>query len=100
MRNKLNITEERLSEIVREAIMNEIDGSEADAKEFFDSINSRHALTQWGKEGREQRFKPGNAARAMKPNVARDFKVHSYKDWERNYKPLGIPYEDYWKKDA
>ena len=84
------MTDDRIREIIRE---------EVDALDFFGGINASHGLTPWDAEGREERFKPSNASRSQGSVPTRDFKVHSYGDWIKNYKPKGISYQEYMKME-
>ena len=77
----------RIREIIRE---------EVDALEFFNGINqSNGGLTPWNPETKMERMRPSNASRANYIPPRGDFKLHTYDDWVKNYKPQGISYQQY-----
>jgi hypothetical protein len=77
----------RIKEIIRE---------EVDALEFFNGINQQNGgLTPWNPETKMERMRPSNASRANYIPPNKDFKLHSYEDWVKNYKPQGISYQEY-----
>ena len=81
----------RIREIIRE---------EVDALDFFKGINSSHGLTPWNDETKMARMKPTNAACSQGSVPTREFKIHSYQDWIKNYKPQGISYGEYIKMEV
>lgn len=84
------MTDGRIREIIRE---------EVDALDFFKGINASHGLTPWGAETKMDRMQPSNAARSQGSIPSREFKLHSYQDWIKNYKPQGISYQEYIKME-
>jgi hypothetical protein len=81
------MNKERIREIIRE---------EVDALEFFNGINqSNGGLTPWDAETKMDRMHPSNASRANYIPPRSDFKLHTYADWVKNYKPKGISYQQY-----
>lgn len=91
----MNLSKERLHRVIMESI-NKMDMDVVDA---FKDINSRNPLTPWDPETKMERMRPGNAARAMNIKPAKDFKIHTYDDWVRNYKPQGISWKEYEKME-
>ena len=86
------ITEERIREIIRE---------EVNALDFFKGINSeRGGLTPWNPETKMERMRPTNASRSQGSVPTNDFKIHSYSDWVKNYKPQGISYREYMQMEV
>ena len=81
------MNKERIREIIRE---------EVDALEFFNGINQQNGgLTPWNPDTKMERMQPSNASRANYIPPKDDFKLHTYADWVKNYKPKGISYKDY-----
>ena len=84
------MNDKRIREIIRE---------EVDALEFFNGINDRNGgLTPWNPDTKMERMQPSRASRANKLPT-NDFRVHSYADWIKNYKPKGISYQEYMKME-
>ena len=81
----------RIREIIRE---------EVDALEFFGNLNHGHELTPWNPETKMERMQPTNAARSQGSVPTREFKIHSYQDWIKNYKPQGISYGEYMQMEV
>lgn len=79
------------SERIHRAIIESIE----DTVKEFEKINSRHQLTPWDPATKMDRMRPTNASRAMCNTPVKDFKIHSYDDWVRNYKPQGISWKEY-----
>lgn len=84
------MTDDRIREIIRE---------EVNALDFFKGINASHGLTPWDAETKMDRMQPSNAARSQGSIPSREFKLHSYQDWIKNYKPQGISYQEYIKME-
>ena len=85
------MTNKRISEIIRE---------EVDALDFFQGLNSRsNSLTPWDVDTKMDRMQPSNAMRSKGSMPPREFKMHTYQDWVRNYKPQGISYQQYTEMD-
>jgi hypothetical protein len=90
----MRLTEERINQII-----------EGEIEDFFRNLNSQSDWKSWAEtdaengisheEGRRQRFQPGNAACAPYIPSKHDFKLHTYEDWVKNYKPRGITYQQY-----
>ena len=82
----MNLSSERIHRAIMESI--------EDTVKEFEKINSRHQLTPWDPATKMDRMRPGKAARA-EYKQPKDFKIHSYDDWVRNYKPQGISWKEY-----
>jgi hypothetical protein len=83
----MKMNSKRIREIIRE---------EVDALDFFNGINQENGgLTAWNPETKMERMQPSNASRANYMPPKKDFRLHSYDDWVKNYKPKGISYKDY-----
>jgi hypothetical protein len=83
------------SKRIHEIIMEEVN-----ALDFFNSINKQSGeLTPWNPETKMERMQPSNASRANYMPPRSDFKLHTYADWIKNYKPRGISYSEYIKME-
>ena len=85
------MNDRRIREIIRE---------EVDALDFFNGINQQSGgLTPWNPDTKMERMQPINASRANYMPPRSDFKLHTYADWVKNYKPRGISYSEYMKME-
>ena len=83
----MKMNSKRIREIIRE---------EVSALDFFNGINQENGgLTAWNPETKMERMQPSNASRANYMPPKKYFRLHSYDDWVKNYKPKGISYKDY-----
>ena len=89
--SEMRISNDRMREIIREEI---------DALDFFNGINNQNGgLTPWDAETKMDRMQPSNASRSYGNVPTKEFKIHSYQDWLKNYKGKGISYSDYIEMD-
>lgn len=80
--------------------IHEIIMEEVNALDFFNGINQQSGeLTPWNPETKMERMQPSNAARSRGSVPSGEFRIHSYADWIKNYKPQGISYSEYMKME-
>lgn len=91
------MTNDRISEIIREAIASRL--NEIDAVDFFNGLNKQSGgLTPWNAEDKMERMRPSNASRSQGSVPTNDYGViRGYNDWRENFKNV-MDYPQYCQK--